>query len=738
VSVPRVRVSGRRHMRVLHVTPYFAPAFCYGGPPRSILGLCQGLQRAGVDLEVFTTTANGTSALVASPPEGDRYEGVRVRYFPLAFPRRLFGAARLSAAIGTEIDRYDLVHIHGLWNIPGWTAARQAQRAGVPYVISTRGMLDAGSLAHRARRKRLAYRAIERRNLAGAAFLHATSPAEAEALVRRGPGGPVVMVPNGVNLPAGAPPERGEFRRRLKLPGSVPLVAFLGRIHPIKRLDLVASAMERVWAVRGDAHLVIAGPDEGTHRREMEPRFSALGAATHWVGELDEVDKWGLLAATDALVMCSDSESFGMSVVEAMAAGVPPVVTQTCPWGEVETEGCGFWVPQNAEAIASALLALLNDPAKAREMGERGRALVRARYSWDSIGRAMAEQYRMAASSRRYVVLTPGLEGADGVAALSRLVVRTVRPARVLVLNDGVRRAWGRKFRFVAVVLRLAVQRNRYTDVLCLHLHLGPVARLLAARQSRLTIFLLGVEAWKPLSRLQRMALERSHSILSISEHTAHRFREANPEFTAQRVYVCHPAVRDEIGRATRDEPLPAASFALIVARMAAWERYKGHDLLITIWPRVAAEVPGARLMVVGDGDDRARLEARTAQLEGLVSFIGRVSDEALTALYQQCAFFVMPSRDEGFGLVFLEAMRAGKACIGAVGAAAEIIEDGVTGLVVDPGDPEQLLKAILRLFREPDTRVRMGQAGAARVTAQFTEAHFKRRLLGLLQGKVS
>jgi phosphatidylinositol alpha-1,6-mannosyltransferase len=170
---------------------------------------------------------------------------------------------------------------------------------------------------------------------------------------------------------------------------------------------------------------------------------------------------------------------------------------------------------------------------------------------------------------------------------------------------------------------------------------------------------------------------------------------------------------------------------------MAAGERYKGHDLLITIWPRVAAEVPGARLMVVGDGDDRARLEARAAPLEGRVSFIGRVSDEALTALYQQCAFFVMPSRDEGFGLVFLEAMRAGKACIGSVGAAAEIIEDGVTGLVVDPGDPEQLLKAILRLFREPDARGRMGQAGAARVTAQFTEAHFKRRLLGLLQGTV-
>jgi len=231
------------------------------------------------------------------------------------------------------------------------------------------------------------------------------------------------------------------------------------------------------------------------------------------------------------------------------------------------------------------------------------------------------------------------------------------------------------------------------------------------------------------------MALRRSHAILSISEHTARRFREANPEFEARPVHVCHLAVREERGMMTwNDLPAPAP-FALIVARMSAEERYKGHDLLIDLWPRVAAEVPGARLMVVGDGDDRARLQTRAAPLDGCVSFIGRVSDEALTALYLQCAFFVMPSRDEGFGLVFLEAMRAGKACIGAVGAAAEIIEDGVTGLVVDPGDPEQVLKAMVRLFREPETRERMGQAGAARVTAQFTEAHFRRRFLGLLEG---
>ncbi len=167
---------------------------------------------------------------------------------------------------------------------------------------------------------------------------------------------------------------------------------------------------------------------------------------------------------------------------------------------------------------------------------------------------------------------------------------------------------------------------------------------------------------------------------------------------------------------------------------MAAEERYKGHDVLLDLWPRVTAEVPGARLVIAGEGNDRARLEAKAAPLEDGVSFLGRVSDETLAALYRHCAFFVMPSRDEGFGLVFLEAMRAGKACIGGIGAAAEIIEDGVTGLVVDPADPEQVLKAVLRLYREPETRERMGRAGAARVAARFTEGHFSRRFLALLR----
>jgi glycosyltransferase involved in cell wall biosynthesis len=710
-----------------------------------VLGLCRALGGAGVEALVLTTTADGPADLPASPPEGSRYGGVAVRYLERAFPRRLFGARGLGMALDQAIARCDLVHIHGLWTLPGWAAARRARRAGVPVVISPRGMLDPGSMAQRSWRKRIAFAVVEKRNLRGAALLHATSSAEAQALRRWAPGSPVVTVPNGVHLPEVAP---GEARARLGIPQEAPLLLFLGRIHPIKRLDLLAEAFARVRAVLSDARLVIAGPDERGERRRLESSFAAARDSVHWIGQTGDTEKWPLLAAADLLVLCSDSESFGMSALEAMAAETPVVVTRTCPWPEVETAAAGFWVAQEPLAIARAALAILGDDERAAEMGRRGRALARARYSWDAAASAMAARYREAIERRALpLVVTPGITGADGVSAMSRLVARALAPARVLSLTDapdadagpgvGLIGAGASKLRFVARALSLA-RRGRSSagsapdEVVCLHLRLAPVARRLARRGARLCIVLVGIEAWRPLRALEGRALEQADRILAISAHTLRRFRAANPGFAGLPISVCHLGVGEAAPAAEASEDGP---FALIVGRLAASERYKGHDLLIELWPRILQLCPGARLVVTGDGDDRPRLERAAAPLGNAVRFTGRVAEAELAALYRDCAFFVMPSSDEGFGLVFLEAMRAGKACIGAPGSAAELIEDGVTGFVVDPDEPEQVLKAVVSLFQDSLLAARLGRAGSQRWAGEFTEEAFAARFRALLAG---
>jgi glycosyltransferase involved in cell wall biosynthesis len=378
-------------LRVLHVTPYFAPAFRYGGPPRSILGLCRSLADAGVDVEVFTTTANGPEPL-SPAPEGTTYEGVRVRYFPLAWPSRYWRGAGLGAALKRELAGADLVHVHGLWHMTGWTAVAHARTARRPHVISPRGMLQPAAMRRHRMMKTAAFWAVERADLQTAAFLHATSPIEARQLAGFGP--PVVSISNGVT-PRVVPAAAVERLRALAtLDADDEVVMFLGRLHPIKRLDLLAEAFALVHRARPRARLVIAGPDEGGYRRQIEHLFAPVAAATRWLGAIDSETTWALFAASRTLVQCSDSESFGLSVAEALTAGLPAVVTDRSPWSQIDELGCGYSVAHEPAAIAGAVLRILEHPAEGCAMGARGKAWARETLGWDAIGRSMRDAYQ--------------------------------------------------------------------------------------------------------------------------------------------------------------------------------------------------------------------------------------------------------------------------------------------------------------------------------------------------------
>jgi glycosyltransferase involved in cell wall biosynthesis len=380
-------------LRVVHVCAYFAPAFVYGGPPRSVLGLCRAQRDAGVDVRVVTTTANGDSDLDDAIVARGEYAGVPVRYCAREWPRSIFYAPSLRKVVASELAGADLLHIHGLWNATVWSAAAAARDQRKPYVLSPRGMLSPAALAHDRWRKRLVYPLADRRVVGDAKRLHATSPVEFDALNRMPEAGRAVYVPNGVELAPAPDGDDRTARERFGLPPAVPLVLFLGRIHPIKRLDLVAAAFGRVVERHAAAHLVIAGPDEEGHRAEVEPLFAPFGAAVTWTGRVDDTAKRQLLEAAAVLVMCSNSESFGMSAAEAMAAGTPVVVTRTCPWPDVESHQTGYWVEQTADAVAAGVNAVLANASAAREMGRKGRMLIASRYSWRHAAAALIHEY---------------------------------------------------------------------------------------------------------------------------------------------------------------------------------------------------------------------------------------------------------------------------------------------------------------------------------------------------------
>jgi phosphatidyl-myo-inositol dimannoside synthase len=343
----------------------------------------------------------------------------------------------------------------------------------------------------------------------------------------------------------------------------------------------------------------------------------------------------------------------------------------------------------------------------------------------------------------RVLLLTPDLHGADGVSCVTRQIARAVAAAPgirpdIWALSDEarpdlcgdevpgtVRSAAGHRARFVRWTLERAALDCRGLLVIVSHARLAPLSLPLVARGARLAIYLHGVEVWRPLRRLERTAFRRASALVGNSRYTIRMFQTTNPEFARAAVAHCPPGV---VPVAVAAQPAPSREpVVLTVGRLWAEERYKGHDRLLDIWPKVLEEVGSARLVIVGDGDDRPRLAQRivAAGLQESIHLLGRVPRRQLDELYGTCDLFVMPSAREGFGLVFLEAMSAARPCIGAIGAASEIIVPGVTGVLVDAHDPRGLRDAVVHLLRDPATRRRMGQAGAELVAARFTERRF-------------
>lgn len=340
----------------------------------------------------------------------------------------------------------------------------------------------------------------------------------------------------------------------------------------------------------------------------------------------------------------------------------------------------------------------------------------------------------------RLLLLTPTIDGRDGLSELSRQFTEALAAAlagarlEVLSLTEpapalraaaaAVHGCGGRRVRFVSRLLARALRPAPPGIVVVMHAHLLPAAAPLVWAGSRLVSVLVGVESWRHFTRAEAWSVARASRVLAISAHTARRFREANPRLAHRDIDVCWPAAP----HLPPPDPSPAAiqaPYALIVGRMSREDRYKGHDVLLEIWPSVTARVPGACLVVAGGGDDAARLRerARATGLDGLVRFVGPVDPPRLTALYRDAALVVLPSTHEGFGLVFLEAMASGRPCIGAPGAAEEVIEDGVTGFIVDPVRRDALVSALVRLFTDRDLQARMGQAGRQRARSHFSRA---------------
>jgi len=266
--------------------------------------------------------------------------------------------------------------------------------------------------------------------------------------------------------------------------------------------------------------------------------------------------------------------------------------------------------------------------------------------------------------------------------------------------------------------------------------HLGLLRLLPFFRFSRVRVvlMLLGIEAWRDQGWLTRKQLQKVDLFLSISDHTWQKFVEINPHCRSKP----HQTVLLGIGNPFADqtpEPSPEPA-ALMLSRLSGDEDYKGHREVIAVWPSVLRQMPDAELWIAGDGDLRKDLEELAAErgLQNKVRFWGQVGEEQKQQLLQQSRCLLMPSRGEGFGLVYLEAMRVGRPClVSTLDAGREVVNPPEAGLAANLDNKEELAKAICRLLTDgPEWRQWSGQA-RRRYEENFTATHFQKRLLAAL-----
>jgi len=394
-------------MRILSVCSYYKPAYVYGGPVPSVASLCEELVRGGAQVTVFTTNANRGAPLDVPLQEPADVDGVTVWYFPLVLNGlSYFYSPSLAEAVSAQVPEFDLVVANTLWGhalIPTATACARFQ---VPYVVAVHGQLNPWALAKKGLKKSIYLNVLGRRYVNHAAAIHCTDPIEAEAVQRLGFRPPTFVVPFAVHASSYSNIQKhGNLRRQFGIPDHAYVLLFLGRITQIKRPDIAVDTLGAVQSLNREIHLVLVGPDEDELMPRLQAQARSLGCHNklHFTGLLKKEAVISALAEASLLLMPSEvQENFGMAALEAMAVGVPVLVSGGVPVGRwAQMAGAGRIVACTKDAFQQAALELLSRSEQLRIMGRRGQDLVREHFDVSVVARQMLAQYQAIVTTGR-------------------------------------------------------------------------------------------------------------------------------------------------------------------------------------------------------------------------------------------------------------------------------------------------------------------------------------------------
>ena len=378
-------------MRVVVASPYLAPAWAFGGPPRLLRSLCRELAA----LPEWTVSAITSTALdrhADLPAGSDLSDGtptLRVPRVRAGWPTSYFRMPALGPALRRALAVCDCALLHGIWTDVDRVGRRECERAGVPYLVYTHGVFTPWALAHHGARKKIYFALAERGVLAGAAGIVTSNELEEGELRVRGISTPVRRIPGGIDPPMelrvdATPALRSRIAER-------PFVLCMGRLDPQKGLDVLIDAFAASLASEGYA-LVLAGADFVGDGARLEARAASRGIADRVIfpGLVDGDDREWLLQRAALYAQISRSEGTSVAVLEALARGLPTILSVGAAFPELDGSSAAVVVPLDQDAIAEGLRAAARGPLGAGT-NAAGAALARERFSWPAIARRTAD-----------------------------------------------------------------------------------------------------------------------------------------------------------------------------------------------------------------------------------------------------------------------------------------------------------------------------------------------------------
>lgn len=382
-------------MQILVTAAGIAPST--GGGRVGILGMCRGLAQRGHQVTLLTTNADESGVIDVPLGMPVDQEGVET-YFYQAQLRNVFSFP-MAAALKRMVPQSDIVLIHSLYQFTSTIAAHYCRKNKVPYVLRPHGTLDPFLVFRRRWLLKWVYiKLFEVRNFRGAAAVQYSSVIE-EGMTQRFVGGPIrsLVIPEGISLEKFANiPMMGSFRTRYPEMVGKALILYLGRFDQKKGIELLVESFNELALRRTDVHLLLVGGGDSYYINKIMGMLRDRGIAhrSTYTGMVSEQEKIEALTHADIFVLPSRGENFGIAVVEAMACGIPVIISdQVGIWREVAEAEAGIVTRCDSAEIILAMEELISNPFRMQRLGENGKNLVAMQFTQERMAERMEEAF---------------------------------------------------------------------------------------------------------------------------------------------------------------------------------------------------------------------------------------------------------------------------------------------------------------------------------------------------------